>query len=130
MRPYLLDANVLIALAFTDHAHHHRAATWLAGVERFALCPIVEGALVRFLLRVGESAATASRLLTEMHAHPKCQVVNDDVSYRDVDLRGIHGHRQVTDVYLVALATAHGGRLATFDRAIAALRPEGCVLIP
>jgi uncharacterized protein len=28
------------------------------------------------------------------------------------------GHRQVTDMYLLALAFYHGGRLVTFDRAI------------
>jgi uncharacterized protein len=27
----------------------------------------------------------------------------------------IHGHRQLTDLYLLALAVAHGGRLVTFD---------------
>jgi predicted nucleic acid-binding protein len=30
-------------------------------------------------------------------------------------------HRQVTDAHLLALARRHGGRLATFDRGIAAL---------
>ena len=31
------------------------------------------------------------------------------------------GHRQVTEAYLLALATAHGGVLASLDRAIAVL---------
>jgi predicted nucleic acid-binding protein len=30
----------------------------------------------------------------------------------------IHGSRQVTDLYLLALASKHKARLATFDRAI------------
>ena len=30
----------------------------------------------------------------------------------------ILGHRQVTDVYLLALAAHHGGRLVSFDRRI------------
>jgi predicted nucleic acid-binding protein len=45
----------------------------------------------------------------------------DSVSLRDGDLfrpRHITGHRQLTDVYLLALAFQQGGRLATFDRAI------------
>ena len=33
------------------------------------------------------------------------------------------GHRQVTDAYLLALAKTHGGKLATFDRGVAALLP-------
>lgn len=32
--------------------------------------------------------------------------------------RGLDGQRQVTDVYLLALAVRMGGRLATFDKAI------------
>ena len=51
---YLLDANVLIALTVAEHEHHERASTWAATVNRFAVCPIVEGALVRFLVRTGE----------------------------------------------------------------------------
>ena len=30
----------------------------------------------------------------------------------------LHGHRQVTDAYLLALATANGGRFATLDQSI------------
>ena len=34
-----------------------------------------------------------------------------------LDLGGpVTGHQQITDAYLVALAIANGGRLATFDR--------------
>jgi len=54
---FLLDANVLIALTVEEHEYHQRVAAWLAGVERVALCPIVEGALIRFLVRIGESSA-------------------------------------------------------------------------
>jgi predicted nucleic acid-binding protein len=41
-------------------------------------------------------------------------------------------HRQVTDGYLLALAVAHGGVLATLDRGIAVLartRPESLELV-
>ena len=58
MSPFLLDANALIAMTVTEHEHHDAAATWLAGVEGFAICPVVEGSLVRFLLRIGETSAT------------------------------------------------------------------------
>jgi hypothetical protein len=30
----------------------------------------------------------------------------------------IAGHRQLTDIYLLALARKHNGRLATFDRTV------------
>jgi len=60
---HLLDANVLIALTVAEHEHHDRASRWVAGIERFALCPVVEGALVRFLVRVGETPAVPVELL-------------------------------------------------------------------
>jgi uncharacterized protein len=52
----LFDANALIALVVSDHVHHAAAAEWLSASETdFATCPITEGALVRFLLRAGQS---------------------------------------------------------------------------
>ena len=45
----------------------------------------------------------------------------DSVSLSDgkrFDLAFVAGHRQLTDVYLLGLAHAHGGALATFDRTI------------
>lgn len=47
----------------------------------------------------------------------------------DFDIASIHGPGQLTDRYLLALATAHGGTLATFDRAMAAALPPDSPLI-
>lgn len=125
MTTYLLDANVLIALVVEDHEHHELVRAWTRGAARLALCPVVEGALVRFLVRIGESASAASEVLRLLHANPRCGFWPDSVSYADVDLGGVHGHRQVTDAYLVALVASHrGARLATLDRPLAQLRPE------
>jgi hypothetical protein len=56
----LLDANVLIALIVTEHVRHDAAAEWLSESDTgFATCPITQGSLVRFLMRTGQSAATA-----------------------------------------------------------------------
>jgi predicted nucleic acid-binding protein len=35
-----------------------------------------------------------------------------------VDSSRIHGPKQVTDAYLLALATANNGRFITFDRSV------------
>jgi predicted nucleic acid-binding protein len=35
------------------------------------------------------------------------------------------GHRQITDAHLLCLATARGGRLATLDRKLQELVPDG-----
>ena len=54
----------------------------------------------------------------------------DDLSILDqtvVDNMRIHGPKQVTDVYLLALAGQHAGRFVTFDSAVplsAVLRAE------
>jgi toxin-antitoxin system PIN domain toxin len=126
---YLLDANVLIALAVSDHEHHGIAARWAAGVDEIALCPIVEGALVRFLVRAGESRFTALGLLSGFYSSARCSFWPDSISYTDAELGRVVGHRQVTDAYLVSLAASRGGRLATFDRSLAENFPKGTALI-
>ncbi len=50
---YLLDSNVLIALATPEHSLNARAAAWFLKGHRFATCPITQGALFRFHLRAG-----------------------------------------------------------------------------
>ncbi|MFT4189225.1 MAG: PIN domain-containing protein [Aeromicrobium sp.] len=127
--PYLLDANVLIALTITDHEHHDVAARWAADVHHFALCPISEGALARFLIRVGESPATVRAVVSALHASPRCVFWPDSISYADAGLDHVIGHRQVTDAYLVSLAAHHGGTLATFDQGVASAQPEKVELI-
>ena len=127
---HLLDANALIALTLTDHEHHQRAASWIASVERIALCPIVEGSLIRFLVRLGQSQSTAKTLLDGLYASQRCEFWPDTLSYRQADLRHVVGHRQVTDAYLSALAASHHARLATFDQALAQVAPQHVVLIP
>jgi hypothetical protein len=123
MRTYLLDANVLIALTIADHEHHEVVSVWASHGQRFALCPIVEGSLVRFLVRLGETAQAAAELLRVVHALPRCTFWADSLSYRDADLDDVTGHRQVTDSYLASLARSNDGVLATLDGALAARFP-------
>ncbi len=130
MTGYLLDANVLIAATVAEHEHHDRVTSWIAGIGAFATCPVVEGALTRFLLRMGESAATAMAVLSGVQSHPGSEFWPDSLSYADVDLTTIHGHRQVTDTYLAALAQEHGAQLATLDTALARRHPDHCLLVP
>ncbi|MBI5087222.1 MAG: PIN domain-containing protein [Acidobacteria bacterium] len=127
---YLLDANVLIALATPEHSLNARAAAWFLEGHRFATCPITQGALVRFHLRAGvEATAESARvLLKSISSLPKHEFWPDDVSYLDMPTAGIVGHRQVTDAYLVLLARKHGGTLATFDQGLAAVH-AGTILL-
>lgn len=129
MTTFLLDANVVIALTVAEHEHHERATAWLTSVKRFAVCPVVEGALIRFLLRIGESMETAAAVLAGVRASERCEFWPDSVSYIDIDVSTIRGHRQVTDSYLAALARHGSGQLATFDRALATRHSEFCLLV-
>lgn len=130
MTIHLLDANALIALTVAEHEHHAPMTRWITTVDRVAVCPIVEGALVRFLVRMGERAAVAAEVLRQFRASPRVEFWPDSVSYADADLNHIGGHRQVTDAYLVALVAARSpARLATFDRALSQLHSDHTLLI-
>ncbi len=128
----LLDANVLIALTVLEHAHHDAAETWFAGIgdERVAVCPSTEGSLVRALIRAGVSATDAQTVLATMHNGDRYEFWPDTISYRDVPMDGIIGHRQVTDAYLAHLARNRSGRLATFDQGMAKLHTDVVDLVP
>lgn len=130
MTTFLLDANVLIALTHPEHAHHGPARRWFGSEREVAMCPISQGALVRFMIRMGEPARVVADTMRVLSEHPRVRVWADDVDYADVDLADVTGHGQVTDVYLAALAVRHGGRLATFDQGLAQLRPDACELVP
>ena len=130
MTTYLLDANVLIALTVAEHEHHVRASAWAAGITRFAVSPVVEGALVRFLVRIGERPEVAQQVLRAVHALPGCEFWPDSQSYADSDLGHVHGHRQVTAAYLVSLAAGRlDAMLATLDEGLARSRPDRTVLL-
>jgi predicted nucleic acid-binding protein len=53
-------------------------------------------------------------------ARPEHEFWPDDLPYDASILRGVLGHRQVTDAYLVALARRRRARLATFDAGLVA----------
>lgn len=121
----LLDANVLIALVVADHVHHDPAEAWLAELpDRIATCPITQGGLVRLLIREGRSPDTALTVLSALAADGRHEFWPDDVPYGRVPLKGVVGHRQVTDAYLAELAREHEGRLATFDQGLAMLHSD------
>lgn len=123
----LLDINVLLALFDTDHVDHDRARDWLtAEIDAgWASCAITQNGFVRIISqpRYPSPIATAEAvdLLAdacddEHHQFWPCDV---SVLARDViNARHLLGPRQVTDAYLLAVATKHGGRFVTFDRSI------------
>jgi len=116
---HLLDGNVLVALVLPEHVHHEIAESWFQDSGPFATSPTVQGTLLRMLLRQGTHVSDARAALGAVIAHPRHRQWLDDLSYLEVDLSGVLGHRQVTDAYLAQLARARKGRLATLDRGLA-----------
>ncbi|MGJ6125539.1 PIN domain-containing protein [Mycolicibacterium sp. Y3] len=126
----LLDSNVLIALLVEEHVHHDAAVAWFsASGEAFATCPITQGSLVRFLLREGQSAHAAREVVTAITGAERHEFWPDSLSFTDVQMDGIVGHRQVADAYLAQLARARHGQLATLDSGLAGLHLDVAVLI-
>ena len=126
MTRYLLDVNVLIALIDPAHVQHDRAHDWFAakGQQAWATCPLTENGVLRIVGSArypnspGTPAAVAEMvaILRGLGGHAFWP---DDVTLLDsqrVDSARLLDSGQVTDTYLLALAAAHGGQLATFDR--------------
>jgi hypothetical protein len=123
---FLLDVNVLIALFDPAHTHHDSAHEWFESVGQFAwaTCPLTENGVLRIIGNSrypnspGTPAAVAS-LLSGLTSLPGHVFWADDISLVDHDLvdpARLLSSSQVTDTYLLALALAHKGQLATFDR--------------
>jgi toxin-antitoxin system PIN domain toxin len=130
----LLDVNVLIALLDSDHASHHSAIAWFAehGADGWASCPITQNGCVRIMSHPGypnaRPVAEVVERLRAATAHQAHEFWPDNLSLLDekaIDPTRVHGPRQLTDVYLLALAVKHGGRLVTFDAAIATAAAKG-----
>jgi toxin-antitoxin system PIN domain toxin len=122
---YLLDVNVLIALIDPAHVAHD-AHAWFgrAGSLSWATCPITENGVLRIVSHpkypnsAGSPAAVAP-IVARLRALPGHVFWNDDFSLVGsdrVDIAQVATPGQVTDTYLLALAIANRGQLATFDR--------------
>jgi len=130
----LLDVNVLVALAWPNHVHHATAHAWFDDVGRagFATCPVTQAGFVRVssnsrAIPDARSPREANDILRRITALPGHVFWTDDVeiaSSEHIVWERLGSHAQVTDAHLLALSLHRGGRLATFDRALADLAPE------
>ena len=131
----LLDVNVLVALFDPAHVHHEAAHVWFGRnrSRRCATCALAENALVRVLSSPAlpgrrttvEDAASRLRTFCSDREHVFWP---DSISLRDARRfrwNHVQGHRQLTDVYLLALSISNRGRLATFDSTISLKAVEG-----
>jgi uncharacterized protein len=125
----LLDVNVLVALIDRKHVAHSRAHVWLADnlATGWASCPLTENGCLRILTNPRYSApVSASEVVAALSTAKLAgnhEFWPDDITITSnemFDHARWQGHQQVTDVYLLALAVKHQGRLATFDGNVAA----------
>lgn len=127
----LLDANVLIALAWPDHAHHEFAHAWFSENRHhgWATCQLTQAAFVRL-------SATPAVVKTLIPPHEALRVLEmslqapEHVYWPDemgmtailpaIRQRMI-GPKQVNDAILLDLAIRREGRLVTFDARLPSL---------
>ena len=131
----LLDVNVLIALFDPAHVHHEAAHVWFEAnrESRWATCALTENAFVRVLSNPAypgrgttvEDAVSRLRSFCSAQEHVFWPDSVSLVDRRRFRWNHVQGHRQITDVYLLALVVSNQGRLATFDSTISLRAVEG-----
>jgi toxin-antitoxin system PIN domain toxin len=125
----LLDINVIIALLDPDHVFHEHAHEWWAANSEggWASCPLTENGVVRIMANPIYSAKTQFapgeliERLREFAENSDHEFWPDDISLRDAKVFAVDrilSSRLITDIYLLALATKHKGRMVTFDQGI------------
>jgi len=128
----LLDVNVVVASIFADHVMHEAARAFVEGVERFYTTPTTQGGFLRFATRPWKngrkeeqpprlSMAEAQAKLREFTLANGHVFLPDDVSFVELGLRSMQGHRQWTDAYLLHLARKRGLALASLEGRMANL---------
>ena len=134
-RTGLLDVNVLIALIDPAHEFHSCAHEWLDRNQRhgWATCPITENGCLRIMSRPGYpfpglTVELVRGILADLIRVKGHQFWPDSLSILEQNRFDFSetGTKNVTDVYLLGLATSVGGRLVTFDRTIRWQRVRDC----
>ena len=134
MKTSLLDLNILTALLWPAHEHHDAAHRWFRARAnaRWATCALTQLGFVRItsnpaFSRDALSPAEAAALLAENLSHPGHEFWSEGLqvpaAIKGMEAR-LQGYRQLTDAYLLALASRRKGVLATFDRGLRTLAEE------
>jgi hypothetical protein len=130
----LLDTNILIALIWPEHPFHSTAQNWFHKNSRhgWATCPITQSGFVRVVSNTAFSSHALSvpdaiTALGKNLQHPAHEFWPDELTVAQsaaILQKPLHGHRQLTDAYLLSLAIYKRARFVTFDKRIASLLPE------
>jgi predicted nucleic acid-binding protein len=129
---WLLDVNVLVAIAHQGHADHQRVLLWYLSLlrkkVRLATCAITEIGFVRVSVQIGLEGTVPDAVTTLQGLKASSRIPFDfltDALGADQLPTYVTGAKQVTDGHLLQLAQEHGWKLATLDKNI-----RGAYLIP
>ena len=120
----LYDVSALIALLDENHPNHDAVFLWFnRNIEQdWASCPLTQNGFLRILSQPSYpcplSLTGAYERLLDATSTQYHQFIADDISLLDdtlVRYNDLYSYRQLTDVYLLALAVAHDARLVTLD---------------
>lgn len=131
---FLLDVNVLVAWGWSDHVDHERTVAWIGAAIRKKTTKLMTSAIPELgfvrvsvqrtggrvtVAEAGETLAGMVAALGSRHV-----LLADDQAARRFPAWCSSASR-TTDAHLLALAAAHGAKLATLDTGI-----PGAFLIP
>jgi toxin-antitoxin system PIN domain toxin len=127
---FLLDVNVLVALAFPLHSSHQRAHSWFRQEHDrlWATCALTQAGFLRVASRALGGSRDAIRIALA-GLERDCQSPSHEYWPVDADLRDLSdsqrsrliGPNQIADLQLLLLAHRHRGQLVTFDTGIGEL---------
>lgn len=137
----LLDVNCLLALAWPNHESHVSVKEWFLGVgsKDWATCPLTELGFVRLSCNPAFTSEAklpleAIELLRGLKRHGQHRYFDSmpSVTTESVSIlyEAVYGHKQITDMALLAIAENYQATLITLDRRLAKMeRVGGCLFL-
>jgi toxin-antitoxin system PIN domain toxin len=128
---FLLDVNVLFALAEPTHVHHRTVMRWFNTPSLdWGLCAFSEAGFLRVATNPKSGSYTvkdAAEVLKGLAAHPGYRywpVTAGWLTLAAPFRERVFGHQQITDAFLLGLAVKEHGVLVTLDKAFKFLAGE------
>jgi len=122
---FLLDVNILLALADEGHVAHRLVMEWFStpGLD-WGVCTFSEAGFMRLStmpavgkLTIGDAAAILATL-AKHSGYRFWPITADWATLTRPFFERIIGHQQITDACLLGLAIQEGGVLVTMDKGI------------
>jgi len=123
---HLLDINMLIALVDRNHTQRAKALDWFLNRpdSGWVTCPLTENGVIRI---IGHNSypdgpgdtGIVREVLSALCGQAGHQFWPDEISLRDLNVAGPWPtSKELTDIYLLALAVHRQGTLVTLDKGI------------